>query len=49
MVATRTIGSVQPAPLHHDESRRLGTLRALDLLDTQPEEEFEAVTRLAQR
>jgi diguanylate cyclase (GGDEF)-like protein len=49
LVATRTIGSVQPAPLHHDESRRLGTLRALDLLDTQPEEEFEAVTRLAQR
>lgn len=37
------------ASLHPDERQRLAELRALDLLDTPPEERFDHVTRLAQR
>lgn len=37
------------APLPADEDRRLAALRALHLLDTDPEERFDRITRLAQR
>ena len=32
-----------------DEERRIGALHALNLLDTEPEERFDRITRLAQR
>ncbi|UDY37861.1 GGDEF domain-containing protein [Dermatobacter hominis] len=38
-----------PAPLPDDESQRLAALAALGILDTDPEESFDRVTRLAQR
>lgn len=37
------------APLTHDEDARIGLLRALDLLDSPPEEAFDRLTRLASR
>jgi diguanylate cyclase (GGDEF)-like protein len=37
------------APTPPDEERRLGALHALNLLDTEPEERFDRITRLAQR
>ena len=37
------------APIPADETRRLGALRALNLLDTAPEERFDRITRLAKR
>jgi diguanylate cyclase (GGDEF)-like protein len=37
------------APKPADEERRLGALRALNLLDTDPEDRFDRITRLAQR
>ncbi|MGE3109658.1 MAG: response regulator [Phycisphaerales bacterium] len=37
------------APKHPDEARRLLTLRALDILDTPPEDDFDRLTRLACR
>lgn len=38
-----------PAPLPENESQRLRSLRALDLLDTPPEERFDRLTRVARR
>jgi hypothetical protein len=38
-----------PAPIPHDESRRLESLTKLNLLDTPLEERFERITRLACR
>ncbi|GAC1493158.1 MAG: hypothetical protein NVS2B8_10920 [Vulcanimicrobiaceae bacterium] len=40
-------GSPHVAPLASTETRRLAALRALDILDTSPEAEFDAVVRLA--
>jgi diguanylate cyclase (GGDEF)-like protein len=40
---------VTEAPKLADEERRLGALHALNLLDTEPEERFDRITRLAQR
>jgi diguanylate cyclase (GGDEF)-like protein len=40
---------MQPAPIPADEGPRLAELRSLGLLDTDPEERFDRVTRLAQR
>jgi GAF domain-containing protein len=37
------------APMPPDEERRLAALHALNLLDTEPEERFSRITRLAQR
>jgi diguanylate cyclase (GGDEF)-like protein len=37
------------APKPPDETRRLAALRALKILDTEPEERFDRITRLAQR
>ena len=37
----------QPAPLPENESQRLQTLHALNLLDTPPEERFDRYTRIA--
>ena len=37
------------APKPPDESRRLAALHALKILDTDPEERFDRITRLAQR
>jgi diguanylate cyclase (GGDEF)-like protein len=37
------------APIPADENRRLAALRALKILDTEPEERFDRITRLAQR
>ena len=37
------------APTPSDESRRLAALRALNILDTAPEERFDRITRLAKR
>jgi diguanylate cyclase (GGDEF)-like protein len=37
------------APKPADETRRLAALRALNILDTEPEERFDRITRLAQR
>lgn len=42
-------GLVQPADLPADEASRLAELRSLSLLDSEPEERFDRVTRLAQR
>lgn len=38
-----------PAPLPDDETERLTELRSLAILDTQPEERFNAIVRLAQQ
>jgi diguanylate cyclase (GGDEF)-like protein len=38
-----------PAPLPENESERLRSLRALNLLDTPPEERFDRLTRVARR
>ncbi len=38
-----------PAPLPENESQRLRSLRALDILDTPPEERFDRLTRVARR
>ena len=38
-----------PPPIPFDEDARLDALRALSILDTEPEERFERLTRLAQR
>ena len=40
---------MQRAPLPPDEPQRLEALRALNILDTPPEERFDRVTRLARR
>ncbi|MBC3936165.1 PAS domain S-box protein [Undibacterium sp. CY7W] len=40
---------MQPPDLPHDEKLRLKTLRQCGLLDTQPEERFDRLTRLAQQ
>ncbi len=40
---------MKPAPMPPDESIRLETLRALNLLDTAPEERFDRLTRMARR
>jgi diguanylate cyclase (GGDEF)-like protein len=37
------------APKHPEETRRLSALHALKILDTDPEERFDRITRLAQR
>lgn len=37
------------APIPHDETSRLATLRLLKILDTQPEERFDRLTRMAKR
>lgn len=42
-------GLVRPADQPADEQARLSELRSLGLLDTEPDERFERVTRLAQR
>lgn len=47
--APATIAIVTAAPMPADEVRRLTELRALELLDSDPEERFDRVTRLAQR
>ena len=36
-----------PAPIPHDEARRLQSLRAYEVLDTPPEPQFDDLTRLA--
>ena len=38
---------MQPAPLPPDESGRIATLHALRLLDTEPEQRFDRLTRIA--
>ncbi len=38
---------MQPAPLPPDESGRIATLHALRILDTEPEERFDRLTRIA--
>ena len=38
-----------PAPLPENESQRLRSLRALNILDTPPEERFDRLTRVARR
>ncbi len=38
-----------PVELPPDEPRRLAALQALNILDTEPEERFDRITRLAQR
>lgn len=40
---------MKEAPKPADEERRIGALHALNLLDTEPEERFDRITRLAQR
>jgi diguanylate cyclase (GGDEF)-like protein len=40
---------MQVAPKHPEEARRLAALHALKILDTDPEERFDRITRLAQR
>jgi diguanylate cyclase (GGDEF)-like protein len=40
---------VKPAPIPPDEERRLSALHALNILDTESEERFDRITRLAQR
>lgn len=40
---------MEVAPIPENEQQRLAALRALALLDTEPEERFDRVTRLAQR
>jgi diguanylate cyclase (GGDEF)-like protein len=40
---------MKEAPKPPDEERRIGALYALNLLDTEPEERFDRITRLAQR
>ena len=37
------------APIPENEAERLKAVRALDLLDTKPEERFDRITRLAAR
>lgn len=38
---------MQSAAIPDDDSRRLETLRSLNILDSQPEERFDRLTRLA--
>jgi phosphoribosyl 1,2-cyclic phosphodiesterase len=45
----RGISRWQKAAIPGDDERRLTTLRALNLLDTPPEERFDRITRLASR
>ena len=40
---------MKPAPMPPDESRRLETLRVLNLLDSAPDERFDRLTRMARR
>jgi diguanylate cyclase (GGDEF)-like protein len=40
---------VTVAPKHPEEPRRIAALHALNILDTEPEERFDRITRLAQR
>jgi len=40
---------MQTAPIPTDEAARLARLRLLNILDTQPEERFDRLTRMAQR
>lgn len=40
---------LQPFPLPENETQRIRTLHALELLDTEPDERFNRLTRLAQR
>jgi diguanylate cyclase (GGDEF)-like protein len=40
---------MQPCPKPENEEQRLHSLRALDILDTSPEERFDRLTRLARR
>ncbi len=40
---------MQSAPKHPEEAKRLAALHALRILDTEPEERFDRITRLAQR
>jgi diguanylate cyclase (GGDEF)-like protein len=40
---------MMPVELPPDEPRRLAALQALNILDTEPEERFDRITRLAQR
>jgi diguanylate cyclase (GGDEF)-like protein len=40
---------MRPAAKHPEEARRLAALHALRILDTEPEERFDRITRLAQR
>jgi diguanylate cyclase (GGDEF)-like protein len=40
---------MQEPPEPPDQDRRIGALHALNLLDTEPEERFDRITRLAQR
>jgi diguanylate cyclase (GGDEF)-like protein len=42
-------GKVPPAPLPENESQRLQSLRALNILDTPPDERFDRLTRVARR
>ncbi len=41
--------SIQTAAIPVNEEQRLAALRALNILDTPPEERFDRITRLAQR
>src|SRR6185503_7435910 len=45
----KSSGPMIAAPKPPDEERRLAALHALNLLDTEPEERFDRITRLAQR
>lgn len=46
---TESAESVPPAPLPPNETQRLKSLHALELLDTPPEERFDRLTRVARR
>lgn len=48
-VQRRVGGTMQPPVKPEDEGVRVNTLRALDILDTPPEERFDRLTRLARR
>jgi hypothetical protein len=40
---------MQPAPLRENEQANIDALRALEVLDTAPEAEFDALVRVASR
>jgi len=40
---------MQAAPFPSNESSRIATLRLLNILDTEPEERFDRLTRMAKR